>query len=104
MICFLLGSNERLGAHSVVDGLPSGFLLRTEKRDKTQNDTVYTVGVALEPEPIIADDDIAFFLSRADKIPPSSYSAYRQACATAGDKQPDSKALGHLQFLYFPFL
>uniref|UniRef100_A0A8D1VSY7 Fanconi anemia group A protein n=1 Tax=Sus scrofa TaxID=9823 RepID=A0A8D1VSY7_PIG len=29
-------------------------------------------------------------LRRADKIPPSLYSAYRQACCTAGEKQPEA--------------
>jgi hypothetical protein len=53
---------------------------------------------------VIADGDIASFLSRADKIPSSIYDAYRKACASAEKQQPESKALGHLQFLYFPFL
>ncbi|XP_044111456.1 Fanconi anemia group A protein isoform X1 [Neovison vison] len=33
-------------------------------------------------------------LRRADKIPPSLYSTYRQACSTAGEKKPESAALG----------
>lgn len=52
----------------------------------------------------IIDMDIAFFLPRADKIPSSLYDAYCQACATAEEKQPEGKALGHLLFLCFPFL
>nr|XP_025124338.1 Fanconi anemia group A protein isoform X4 [Bubalus bubalis] len=33
-------------------------------------------------------------LRRADKIPPALYSAYRQACSTAGQKQPEDAAQG----------
>uniref|UniRef100_A0ABK0LRP5 FA complementation group A n=1 Tax=Rattus norvegicus TaxID=10116 RepID=A0ABK0LRP5_RAT len=46
--------------------------------------------------PEVPDSRVAFIetLKRADKIPPSSYSAYRQACATAGDKQPDNTTSG----------
>nr|XP_020740950.1 Fanconi anemia group A protein [Odocoileus virginianus texanus] len=33
-------------------------------------------------------------LRRADKIPPALYSTYRQACSTAGQKQPEDAAQG----------
>lgn len=45
---------------------------------------------------VIAHVGIASFFSRVDKIPSSVYEAYRQACATAEEKQPEGKALSHL--------
>lgn len=36
------------------------------------------------------DLDIVFW-SRADKIPPSVYATYRQACATAEKEKPESE-------------
>ena len=40
------------------------------------------------------------FWPRADKIPPALYSTYRQACSTAGQKQPEGVVLirAHLCF------
>ncbi|KAB0384997.1 hypothetical protein FD755_006914 [Muntiacus reevesi] len=35
-----------------------------------------------------------FFVQQADKIPPALYSTYRQACSTAGQKQPEDAAQG----------
>ncbi|XP_021486884.1 Fanconi anemia group A protein isoform X2 [Meriones unguiculatus] len=46
--------------------------------------------------PEVPDSRVAFIetLKRADKIPSSVYEAYRQACATAEQKQPEGAASG----------
>nr|XP_058135528.1 Fanconi anemia group A protein isoform X2 [Dasypus novemcinctus] len=45
--------------------------------------------------PEVPDTRMAFIesLKRADKIPPSLYSTYRQACSTAEEKQPEGPTL-----------